>query len=779
MTIAYGGTAVGSQALRANTTGTYNTAVGNDALLANTTGTLNVVLGAQAFVTATTSSRQTAIGYGALNAMITNSFNDTEGNVALGYNAGTALTYGGANILLGYQAGDALTTGSNNLILGYDIDAPSATGNNQLNFGNIIFGSNVNSTGTTVDTDALIGIGTSTPWGKLSVTNTGSGPSFVVEDDTSPDSTPFIIDASGNVGIGTAAPVTPIDLRNNGTNVFGNFNSTALFRKADATTGINIGYNTSDSSGVLSTSGGGDLAFWTNPSSWSEAMRLTSAGKLGIGTTSPATTLSVAGSGYLTGGLGVGLLNTTAGTLQTSGLITGGTTLALSGTTGTTTLASGQGFTIGGSQFVLQQGSGNVGIGTAVPLGKGHVVVSSSDGTGSTWGSGQFVVGQAANAGALGLSYDSSNNVGYISSLSPAVSWNDMGFRGKDFIFINGNAERMRLTAGGSLGIGTTSPNHILTVSNATGPQLALTDGSLTSNQWTMRNAGGILYIATSTYSATSSISAMSLNANGSLSINNLVSCAGVQTNANGLMTCTSDTNLKDIHKPFTTGLFAIQQINPQTWSYKQGTESYDGVNYSSFIAQDVQVAIPEAVSPGYGGWLQINMNTVMASAVNAIKEIASISGVFKANLIAWLGDAGNGIGDLFARRGHFSEQLCVGATCVNEQQLAALLATAGQAASIGLPAMPAHAGRAGGSGSEPAPSQSSTDQATSSPPVTSIISPATQELATTTPKIGTTSETPTTSDPTLPSTTESSTNTDMVEVPATIMEVDSTNGIE
>ena len=40
---------------------------------------------------------------------------------------------------------------------------------------------------------------------------------------------------------------------------------------------------------------------------------------------------------------------------------------AFTSTTGTTTIATGQGFTIGGSQFVVQQGSGNVGVGTASP----------------------------------------------------------------------------------------------------------------------------------------------------------------------------------------------------------------------------------------------------------------------------------------------------------------------------------------------------------------------------------------------------------------------------
>jgi hypothetical protein len=98
-----------------------------------------------------------------------------------------------------------------------------------------------------------------------------------------------------------------------------------------------------------------------------ERMRITSTGNVGIGTTSPATTLSTQGNEYTTGGLGVGLLNTSAGTIQSLGNILGGGTLALSGTSGTTTIASGQGFTVGNTQFVVQQGSGNVGIGTTNP----------------------------------------------------------------------------------------------------------------------------------------------------------------------------------------------------------------------------------------------------------------------------------------------------------------------------------------------------------------------------------------------------------------------------
>ena len=104
---------------------------------------------------------------------------------ASSFNLGSGL----ANMLAGFDASGNLTSTSSPQVA--YINATSTTATSTFAGGALFATGGGN-----------VGIGTTSPYAKLSITNTGTQPSFVVEDSASVDSTPFVIDASGQVGVG-------------------------------------------------------------------------------------------------------------------------------------------------------------------------------------------------------------------------------------------------------------------------------------------------------------------------------------------------------------------------------------------------------------------------------------------------------------------------------------------------------------------------------------------------------------------------------------------------
>ncbi len=137
-----------------------NTWVGFAAGFQNDVGDDNVMIGYYAGSSNQRGCKNTMIGSEAGKFVLSPVTNST----CIGYRAGygtLGLTYSN-NIFVGYQAGDNISTGANNLIIGYDIDVPAPTGNNQLSIGNLIFGTGIDGTGTTISS-GNIGIGTTLP----------------------------------------------------------------------------------------------------------------------------------------------------------------------------------------------------------------------------------------------------------------------------------------------------------------------------------------------------------------------------------------------------------------------------------------------------------------------------------------------------------------------------------------------------------------------------------------------------------------------------------------
>ena len=357
-----------------------------------------------------------------------------------------------------------------------------------------------------------------------------------------------------------------------------------------------------------------------------------------------------------------------------------------------------------------------------------HSAASASEWLAVTYGNGKFVAVAAGDTTTTNVMTSSDGATWVNGTLSPVTAYLSIAYANGRFVI--GGLDRILsstdgvtwstayLNSDGSIWDGFAYGNGLFV---AVSSSVAGTDSVLTSpdgvtwttrsiptpaNRWTSVAYGNGMFVSVASTGTTSNdimtsgspdtvsnqnnnIYQGGITVNGTIAFPSLVSCGGLQTNANGVASCTSDQNFKDIHSDFTAGLDAINQLHPKTYSWKAGTYLYDGgVNYSGFIAQDVQAAIPEGVSIGSTGQLQLNTTTVLAAAVNAIKDLdlkvepltsidPTVSGSLASLIAQFLGSATNGLASLFVGTVH-TDKLCVGSTCLDEAQIQQILSAAG-----------------------------------------------------------------------------------------------------
>lgn len=239
-----------------------------------------------------------------------------------------------------------------------------------------------------------------------------------------------------------------------------------------------------------------------------------SGGSIGIGTTTPPSRLTIATSTTYTAafpdlligpsGLSSGNANgTLIGANVDSGYsgdaikiqIAGASRFTVTGT-GATTINNPSGVSLTTSGDISSGGA--VTAATNVSAGSSNVFQWTSSSRMFAPSDGVIRLSNAANSGFTRLQF------GGTTSSFPGISRVSQGL-------VFGLADG---TNGGYFGIGTSTPQWTLQIASSTRPQLALSDGSLTSDHWTFRNTGGTLYLATSSPStfATSTTEALAIS---------------------------------------------------------------------------------------------------------------------------------------------------------------------------------------------------------------------------------------------------------------------------
>ncbi|MDO8728342.1 MAG: SdiA-regulated domain-containing protein, partial [bacterium] len=357
-------------------------------------------------------------------------------------------------------------------------------------------------------TTGNVGIGTTTPYSKLSVwgAGTGSGQTFAVVNSAS--TTLLQVLDNGNVGIGTTSPYAKLSVV--GETVSAYFTATTTSNN----TFPNLLATNSTTTNATSTN-----FFATTASSTNLFSSIASLGSLTLGTPLAVTS---GGTGQLS--FGQGWLHSDGTTLTSS---TSPTVAYLTATSTTATSTFAGGLNVAGTSGLTVLQNGRVGIGTTSPIVALSVEQISSNITAPN-GKGIYMARGDGGYATIQLNETLGGMIDFSTAGSDQKGRILYDLTNNYFAFNTNSTEKVRINSSGNVGIGTTTPTWLLNPSSATASQLALSAGAGIS-QWAFRNAGGNLYFATTTVAgtATSSLSALTIDSNGNVGVATTSPAAG------------------------------------------------------------------------------------------------------------------------------------------------------------------------------------------------------------------------------------------------------------
>ena len=526
----------------------------------------------------------------------------------------------------------------------------------------------------------LVGIGTTSPYAKLSVVGPVVAEYFHATSTTATTTLQgtILAGSGGNVGIGTITPGAALEVTGN-IRLSTGANRTLLVPDSAALT---AGYSLSINSGsaVSGNVAGGDLNLTGGTSSGTGipgTVNITGGSYLNAAATHGGDIVLTGGALPSTAGNRAGNVNLVGGSATGDGSTgIGGSLILTAGsnsTTGGNILNGGAGgaitLTLGNGGYSNNNGFGSDGTGGAagafsITGGTGGNVTTA--GTGGTGGAGSSLSFTSGNGGNVTTSSGTrtggnSGNITFMTGVA-GTGASANGTVGSMYFGIGGTSTTT-INASGNWGFGTSSPSSKLSITqsantSAGGIWLAGTDGDYRAMY--ISDTSGVL-------------SFNGGNTGGTLNTATLNE-AGAWTNASDI---SYKDNIVNLNTKYT--LEDIMKIEPRFYTMKGTDKPQIG-----FIAQELKLVIPEVVE-GVDGSMGISYGNLAALLVQGIKELnvkvetLAASGV--ASVKEWVGEkievATGYIKQLFADK-VTTKEFCIDDLCISRNEFKMLLDKAG-----------------------------------------------------------------------------------------------------